>query len=121
MNTQNENNVTVKMYDRSQQTDKYITISTSEIAASLTSDQMASLMSRYLNSFTFETKAIEIGKKMCEMHHTIQANFFVWVMYIFKVMGNQKFTDGRNARAVQAMKKIYTMFENGELFKEEQK
>lgn len=88
----------------------------STIAKALTNEQFAELLGDYMNCFCNEyNKGQEIGKLLQNQHRTLQGSACRLLLGILVGIGDTKYFDARNERAVEVGQKLKEMIEKGEL------
>ena len=91
------------------------TISTYQVAKSLTSENFAALLDEYLNLGGKDFReGKEIGLHLRYTHRTLQRLAICFAFGIIVGLSEQEYTDARNETAIQTAQKVAQMLEAGE-------
>ena len=92
------------------------TISTYQVAKSLTSENFTALLDEYINLGGKDFReGKEIGLQLRSTHRTLQRLAICFAFGIIVGLSEQEYTDPRNETAIQTAKKIVQMLEDGDL------
>jgi len=90
-------------------------LSTYQVAKSLTSENYAALLDEYLNLGGKDFReGKEIGLQLRYTHRTLQRLAICFAFGIIVGLSEQEYTDARNETAIQTAQKIAEMLEAGE-------
>lgn len=91
------------------------TISTYQVAKSLTSENFAAILDEYLNLGGKDFReGMEIGLQLRFTHRTLQRLAICFAFGIIVGISEQEYTDARNETAIQTAQKVAQMLEAGE-------
>ena len=91
------------------------TISTYQVAKSLTSENFAALLDEYLNLGGKDFReGKEIGLQLRFTHRTLQRLAICFAFGIIVGLSEQEYTDARNETVIQTAQKVAEMLEAGE-------
>jgi len=91
-------------------------LSTHQVAKSLTSENFAALLDEFLNIGGKDFReGKEIGLQLHFTHRTLQRLVICFAFGLIVGLSEQEYTDPRNETAIQTAKKIAQMLEDGEL------
>ena len=91
-------------------------LSTYQVAKSLTSENFAALLDEYLNLGGKDFReGKEIGLQLCFTHRTLQRLVICFAFGLIAGLSEQEYTDARNETAIQTAKKIAQMLEERDL------
>ena len=92
------------------------TISTYQVAKSLTSENFVALFDEYLNLGGKDFREGKgIGLQLRFTHRTLQRLVICFAFGLIAGLSEQEYTDPRNETAIQTARKIVQMLEEGEL------
>ena len=92
------------------------TISTYQVAKSLSSENFAALLDEYLNLGGKDFReGREIGLQLRFTHRTLQRLVICFAFGLIAGLSEQENTDPRNETAIQTARKVAQMLEDGEL------
>ena len=92
------------------------TISTYQVAKSLTTENFAALLDEYLNLGGKDFReGKQIGLQLRYTHRTLQRLVICFALGLIVGLSEQEYTDQRNESAIDTAKKIAQMIENGDL------
>ena len=92
------------------------TISTYQVAKSLTSENFTALLDEYLNLGGKDFReGKQIGLQLRFTHRTLQRLVICFAFGLIAGLSEQEYTDPRNEIAIQTAKKIVQMLEDGDL------
>ena len=92
------------------------TISTYQVAKSLTTENFAALLDEYLNLGGKDFReGKKIGLQLRLTHRTLQRLVICFAFGLIAGLSEQEHTDPRNDTAIQTAKKIVQMLEDGDL------
>ncbi len=91
------------------------TLSTQQVAKSLTSENFAALLDEYLNLGGKDFReGKEIGLQLRSTHRTLQRLVICFAFGIIVGLSEQEYTDARNETAIQTAQKVAEMLEASE-------
>lgn len=89
-------------------------ISTYAVAKSATTENMAEILTDWMNSFSRDYRTgVEIGKLLSGKHRTLQSSVGRMVLGILVGLGEQEYTDPRNEAIVALGKQLKEMLDEG--------
>ena len=92
------------------------TLSTYQVAKSLTSENFAALLDEYLNLGGKDYReGKEIGLQLRFTHRTLQRLAICFAFGLIAGLSEQEYTDPRNETAIQTAKRLSQMLEEGDL------
>ena len=92
------------------------TLSTYQVAKSLSSENFAALLDEYLNLGGKDFReGREIGLQLRFTHRTLQRLVICFALGLIAGLSEQDYTDPRNETAIQTARKLAQMLEDGEL------
>ena len=91
-------------------------LSTYQVAKSLTSENFAALLDEYLNLGGKDFReGMEIGLQLRSTHRTLQRLVICFAFGLIAGLSEQEYTDPRNETAIQTAKRLSQMLEEGDL------